>query len=77
MSQPIPTAFVKDSLGKSLGFFAPVAIPATDFCFVLRDPYNWGRTQVVTSNGADVYEPGGGYDASSGGDLKFTIKTRD
>jgi hypothetical protein len=58
-------------------FFAPVAIPATDFCFVLRDPYNWGRTQVVTSNGADVYEPGGGYDASSGGDLKFTIKTRD
>lgn len=25
-SHPMPTASVKDSLGKSLGFFAPVAI---------------------------------------------------
>ena len=65
-------------------FFAPVAVPASDFWVVLRDPYNWGRTQVVTSYGADLYEPGGGYDGYYGGgvltgpsDLKFTIKTRD
>jgi len=43
-------------------FFAPVAVPASDFWIVLKDPYNWGRTQVVTS---------------PGGDLKFTIKTRE
>ena len=62
----------------------PVAVPASDFWMVLRDPYNWGRTQVVTTNGADVYEPGGGYDAHQGGgslpgptDLKFTIKTKE
>jgi len=65
-------------------FFAPVAVPASDFWVVLKDPYNWGRTQVVTTGGGDVYEPGGGYDAYSGGaylpgpsDLKFTIKTRE
>jgi hypothetical protein len=63
-------------------FFAPAALPASDFWIVLRDPSRWGRTQVVTSG--DVYEPGGGYDASSAGgtlpgpsDLKFTIKTRE
>lgn len=65
-------------------FFTPVAVPASDFWMVLKDPVNWGRTQVMTSNGADVYEPGGGYDAHQGGgvlpgpsDLKFTIKTRE
>ncbi len=65
-------------------FFTPVAVPAADFWVVLRDPYNWGRTQVVTSYGADLYEPGGGYDGYYGGgvltgpsDLKFTIKTKD
>jgi len=65
-------------------FFAPAAVPASDFWIVLKDPYNWGRTQVVTTGGADVYEPGGGYDAFSGGgvlpgpsDLKFTIKTKE
>jgi hypothetical protein len=42
-------------------FFAPAAVPASDFCLVLKDPSNWGRTQVVTN----------------GGDLKFTIKTRE
>lgn len=65
-------------------FFTPMAVPASDFWMVLRDPYNWGRTQVVTTNGADVYEPGGGYDAYQGGgflpgpsDLKFAIKTKE
>jgi hypothetical protein len=65
-------------------FFAPVAVPASDFWIVLRDPYTWGRSQVVTSYGADLYEPGGGYDGYFGGgtlpgpsDLKFTIKTRE
>lgn len=65
-------------------FFTPVAVPASDFWMVLRDPYNWGRTQVVTTGGSDVYEPGGGYDVYHGGgyligpsDLKFTIKTRE
>jgi hypothetical protein len=42
-------------------FFSPVAVPASDFYLVLRDPYHWGRTQVVTN----------------GTDLKFTIKTRE
>jgi hypothetical protein len=65
-------------------FFAPATVPAADFWLVLRDPSNWARTQVVTTGGADVYEPGGGYDAYQGGaflagpsDLKFTIKTRE
>jgi len=65
-------------------FFTPVAVPASDFWMVIRDPVNWGRTQVVTTGGADVYEPGGGYDAFQGGgylpgpsDLKFTIKTKE
>lgn len=42
-------------------FFAPVEVPASDFYLVLRDPYSWGRTQVVMN----------------GSDLKFTIKTRE
>jgi hypothetical protein len=65
-------------------FFAPVAVPASDFWVILKDPNNWGRTQVVTTGGADIYLPGGGYDAYQGGgyllgpsDLKFTIKTRE
>ncbi len=65
-------------------FFAPAAVPASDFWIVLRDPSNWGRTQVVTTEGSDVYEPGQGYDAVQGGgtlagpsDLKFTIKTKE
>jgi hypothetical protein len=68
----------------SYKFFAPVEVPASDFWVVLKDPYNWGRTQVVTSYGTDAYEPGGGYDGFYGGafltgpsDLKFTIKTRE
>jgi len=68
----------------SYKFFAPAAVPASDFWIVLRDPYNWGRTQVVTTGGADLYEAGGGYDAYQGGgtlvgpsDLKFTIKTKE
>jgi hypothetical protein len=63
-------------------FFAPAPVPASDFWIVLRDPYHWGRTQVVTAG--DAYEPRGGYDAYSAGaplpgpsDLKFTIKTRE
>jgi hypothetical protein len=68
----------------SYKFFAPLAVPASDFWMVLRDPYNWARTQVVTSYGVDVYEPGGGYNGYYGGgvlpgpsDLKFTIKTKE
>lgn len=42
-------------------FFAPVAVPPSDFYLVLRDPHHWGRTQVVMN----------------GSDLKVTIKTRE